>query len=403
MINSNLNSGGAATSFFRLFYHLKKAGHDVNMLVMNNSSKIDKVYNLSKSKVLVRKIVLRLSTFYLKKKSGLKSYFSQNIWPSNDLLKMIDRIQPDIIHLKWINSEMLSIKSISKIKIPIVWTLADMWAFTGGCHYTNGCERYKSSCGKCPILNSKKEYDITSKLLQMKIDNFKAISCVVGQSIWMTNQIKSSKVFSSNKVVNIPNGLDSRIFKKKDRLKARKRFKLNSSRNLLLYGAMNSQFDNRKGYDLLIDSLSKVESSFDIAIFGTFKRQEYVDDNGRTVYELGQIKNEYTLVEIYNAADVMVVPSREDNFPNTILESLMCSTPVVSFNIGGIPDLINHKVNGYLARPYSTDDLASGIDWILNNQNYQKISESARENTKAKFDINHISERYLELYNLLQE
>lgn len=397
-INVNDVQGGAATSFFRLFNYLLKEGHDVNMLVLNKKSNLKEVYKVTKLSRLLRKMSTKLITFFKDYKYGRTNLFSINITPSLDINKFINKIKPDIVHLKWINSEMLSINSIANIKVPIIWTLADMWAFTGGCHYSSGCEKFKFGCGACPILYSTNSNDLSSGLLKKKIRKFENITCVVGQSKWMENHIKNSKVFMGKNVVNIPNGIDKNIFLKRDKTYSQKIFEIDSKKKIVLFGAVNAKSDMRKGYDLLNSSLKHTKTDFDIIIFGTDEIQKYQDSKNRTIYEVGKLNSDQALSNLYSTCDVVVVPSREDNFPNVVLESLMCSIPVVAFDIGGIPDMVNHKQNGYLAKPFSITDLAVGIDWVLNNGEYNKISRNARSKAEKNFEIELIAEKYINLY-----
>lgn len=397
-INTNDKTGGAARAQYRIFNGLKNQGINVEMYVLSKKSNTVNIQNLSKyskfKRILVNRLINILINIFYKK----KSIFSLNLTPSRDLIKKINAHKADIVHLNWINAEFLSIKDISKIKKPIIWTLHDMWAFTGGCHYSAECVNYKNHCHKCPILSSSHTKDISYYLFEQKINKFKNIECVITPSKWLANEAKSSKIFNNTLVKVIGNGIDELFYNKRDQLESRKKLNINSIKKTILFGAMGAKSDYRKGYDLLINALNYVKCDCDIIIFGTEHIKTYEDEKGRKIYELGKIDSENKLISIYNSADVMVVPSRQDNLPNIVLEAMMCQLPVVGFEIGGLTDMIIHKINGYLAKPYAASDLASGIDWTIKNNSKRVLSRKSREWVVQNYNIRKIVLEHIKLY-----
>lgn len=398
-ININDSDGGAAKAQYRIFNGLNEFGIDVEMFVLSKKTNMPNILSLNKYSKLKRIIANRLINVSLNFFYKKKTIFSLNIIPSRDILKKINNSNADIVHLHWINSELLSLRDISKINKPIIWTLHDMWAFTGGCHYSSGCLNYTEHCRNCPILESSKKKDISYHIFKQKLKTFKNINYIITPSEWLAKEVRKSKIFNETPVKVIGNGIDEIIFNQKKQLKARKNLGINSTKKLLLFGAMGAKSDDRKGYDLLNEALKKVNSDFDLAIFGTNHIDSYLDEAGRKIFELGIINSEKQMVDVYSSADVMVVPSREDNLPNTVLEAMMCHLPVVGFNIGGMSDMIKHKKTGYLARPYNIEDLAYGVNWVVNHNTDKSLSKNSRDRAVENYNLKKITSDYVTLYN----
>jgi len=295
---------------------------------------------------------------------------------------------------------MMTIEDIARIKAPIVWSLHDMWAFTGGCHYDEECQGYEKECGNCKVLGSDKENDLSKKIFKRKQKAFtqKKDITIVGISNWLNECSKNSTLLKDKNHINLPNPLDTNIFKPFDKEKARELWGLPKDKKLVLFGAMGATSDPRKGFYELMESLEKIEdSNIELVIFGS-ERCEDTKDLGFNVYYLGQLYDDVSLVTLYNSVDVMIVPSLQENLSNAIMESLACGVPVVGFDIGGNADMIDHERNGYLAKPFSTIDLAFGIEWVLNNYNYKILCQNARNKVLNNFDSVILAEKYIELY-----
>jgi glycosyltransferase involved in cell wall biosynthesis len=278
-------------------------------------------------------------------------------------------IHSDIINLHWITSGFLSplnIKNLLDLGKPIVWTLHDMWAFTGGCHYTAGCENYQNDCLNCPQL-SEDIFKLPYHLLLEKIEYFNHPNLtIVTPSQWLAKCAKKSQVFQNHRIEVIPYSLDTNIFQPIDKLEAKKNLNLNPDDIILLVGAVTGK-EKRKGFLELINSLKLCQHNeqfsdltknnrLKICCFGEPK--EALQELGITVISFGNVDEDKKLSLIYSAADIFILPSLEDNFPNTMLESMSCGTPVIAFDIGGIPDLIKNKVSGIII-PYNNIELMS--------------------------------------------
>ena len=397
-INTNDSDGGAARAQYRIFNGLNEYGIDVEMYVLSKKTDMPNIFSLSKYSKLKRIIANRLINMSLSFFYKKKTIFSLNLTPSRDLLKKINNNNADIVHLHWINSELLSIKDIAKINKPIIWTLHDMWAFTGGCHYSSGCMNYTEHCRNCPLLESSKKNDISYHIFTQKLKTYYKINYIITPSEWLAKEARKSKIFNETPIKVIGNGIDELLFAQKNQSKARKNLGIKSTKKVLLYGAMGAKSDFRKGYDLLIEALKTLNSDCDVAIFGTEDNNSYLDASGRKVFELGKINSEKKMVDVYSSADVMVVPSREDNLPNTVLEAMMCHLPVVGFDIGGLPDMVKHKKTGYLARPFDVEDLAYGVNWVLNHNIDKSLSKNSRHRAVKNYNIKKITADYLTLY-----
>jgi glycosyltransferase involved in cell wall biosynthesis len=370
---------------------IKKSSNDHT--IIGSNSKTEKI-----------KSILSIQIDNLPKKlykNRSKSLFSPALLSLNNIADKINKINPDIVHFHWINAGMITISEIESINAPIVWSLHDMWAFTGGCHYSDKCVRFKETCGKCHILGSNKENDLSYRLFKRKQKMFsiKKDITIVGLSKWLFDLSKNSGLLKSKNHINLPNPIDSNIFKPIDKNFSRNIWNLSNDKKYILFGAMGATSDPRKGFKELKEALNKMKKSqnVELLVFGGSKPQNSTDFGFKTHY-FGSLSDDISLMTLYNASDVLVAPSLQENLSNTLMESLACGTPVVGFNIGGNSDLIDHKKNGFLATPYNTLDLMKGIEWILNHNNYTQLSSNARLKVLKNFDYTIVSKKYIDLY-----
>lgn len=395
-------SGGAARAAYRLHIGLRKIGIDSYMLVQDKRSDdpyvIGPKTNIQRGKAMVRKGLAPLPlSMYANRKKVPWSYS----WIPSNVHKKIEEINPDIVNLHWINNGFMNINNLPKIDKPIVWTLHDMWPFTGGCHYAGDCTDYKDGCGNCPQLGSKRERDLSYKGFKKKQKIYSKTDLnIVVLCKWMEECVKESILLSDSNITRIPNGLDTDMFRPIEKDIAREILGLPKDRKIVLFGAMNSTSDKRKGFEYLkeaLDILSKKEKDLLLVVFGS----SYDKDIEKLPFEtkfLGRLNDDQTLALAYSSASVFVAPSKEDNLPNTILESFACSTPCVSFDIGGFPDMIEHKVNGYLAKHFNTKDLAKGIQYCLNKEG---MGKKGMEKVMREYTLEVQAKRYVGFYEQL--
>lgn len=402
LINTNDVSGGAAIAANRLHNAFRKNGIESFMLVQKKQTDDKYIYGSKKS--LRGNIDGLPKRLYFNRK---KIPWSINWLPNPFIIKQIKDINPDIIHLHWINGGYISIndiKRISKLGKPIVWTLHDSWAFTGGCHIPYDCKKYQKSCEACPLLNSKRENDLSRKVYERKKKIYEDIDFnIVTPSTWLADCARQSTLLKNKKITVIPNSIDENEFKPLDKNIARKELKLSNKKKYILFGAMSATTDRNKGFDLLIKSLKhlKKEDNIELIIFGNNEELE-VDLNIK-YRTYGRINNTELLNKLYSACDVTVVPSRSENLPNIVLESFASGTPVVAFRIGGISDMVIHRKNGYLAKALDYKDLAEGIKWCIEDRKRNDdISKYAREYALENFSEEMVVERFREYYSTLR-
>jgi len=404
IVNTSDIQGGAARAAYRLYKSLLVQGVESQMLVQSKTSDDFRVHALANTKVqkVLSKVIPTIDAlptrFY---KTKTKTLFSPSWVGSKTIVDKINELNPDIVHLHWINAGFLKIEDIEKIKAPIVWSLHDMWAFTGGCHYDKECGAYEKECGNCRVLGSHKEKDLSKRVFNRKLKAFKDKEniTIVGLSKWLHECAKNSTLLKDKKHVNLPNPIDTAIFKPFDKVKARELWSLPQDKKLVLFGAMGATSDPRKGFQELSRALNKLDkiNNIELVVFGNSK-PENGPDFGFKVHYLGNLHDDVSLVTLYSAVDVMVVPSLQENLSNAIMESLSCATQVVAFDIGGNSDMIEHQINGYLAKPFDSKDLAAGIEWIVSNENYDQLCQNAREKVLKNFDSKVVAQQYIKLY-----
>jgi len=405
LINTSDITGGAAIAAYRIHKGIQEIGISSKMLVQSKAS--DDKTVIGPGNKLKRGLALLRPTFdsVFKKLSsgGSKTIFSPAWLPFSGILSQINSISPDIVHLHWICDGMLRIEELKRINKPIIWTLHDMWSFTGGCHYNDGCERFQQVCGNCPQLNRSGKNDLSRSVLRRKKKAWSKLDItIVTPSEWLAESAKKSSLFKGCRIEVIHNGLNLNLFKPINKTTARKIWNLPISKKLILFGAMSATGDHRKGFDLLYGGLKQLSAQWsngaELIVFGS-SEPENPPDFGLPVHYLGQLHDDVSIAILYAAADVMVTPSRQDNLPNTVVESLACGTPAVAFDIGGMPDMIEHKINGYLAKPFDTSDLGAGIDWVLSDdKRHRDLCIKARDKAVNCFDIKKIAKQYAELY-----
>ncbi len=401
--------GGAAVACQRISESLNKNnGIEAKLLVLHKNSENNSVVKVKSNKYsnFIRFAFERLVFWKHERSKSVRFAFSLSNTgldiSENQLIK-----EADIINIHWINQGYLSLKNIEQLlnlNKPIVWTLHDMWAFTGGCHYAGDCLNFQKTCGNCHFLKNPKESDLSKKTYHKKLKIFKNKKItVVTCSKWLGDVAKSSSLFKDFRVESIKNPINTEIFKPIGKQKALQNLNIVSNKKTILFGAMNVG-DKRKGFEYLKKALFQLsenkpdtKNEIEILIFGKQKEEIELPFPQKN---LSFIKNINDIISVYNAADVLVIPSLEDNLPNTISESHACGTPVVGYNTGGIKEMIEHKKNGYLAKYKSTEDLAEGIYWVL-FQTDNSIKKHARQKAIINYSEETISKTYLKLYDEL--
>jgi len=401
-------SSGAGRAALRIHKGLVDNGIESSALVLEKTSDIATVIGLKGMLGLCVRLKSMVVNLFIGRFFKKEIIFSVNLLPSL-ILKQIRENNPDIIHLHWIGWEFIRIEDIKKINRPIIWTLHDSWAFTGGCHIPFDCKRYRESCGKCPVLGSSKDIDLSRWTLQRKKKALKDLNLtVVTPSRWLSECAKSSSLFQESRVEVIPNGLDIQLFKPVDKRTARNILSLSQDKKLIVFGAIRSTSDRNKGFQFIPPALKILAEKgwgdkAELIVFGS-REPENAPEFGMKARYIGKLNDEVSLTLLYSAADIFVLPSIQENLPNTVMEAMACRTPCVAFNQGGLPDLIEHKRNGYLVRPFETEDLARGIAWVLeDDERWTSLSLRAREKVEDEFSVEKVAKRYADLYKEILE
>ncbi|MCC8425261.1 glycosyltransferase family 4 protein [Mucilaginibacter sp. UR6-11] len=412
LINTSDAGGGAPAACLRLLKALTGQNVDARLLVQykkTGDEHVTAIVNSFVTKLKAQLDFLReripFILFHEKDKSVRFAFSTANV--GTDIVKNPLVAGADIIHLHWTNSGFLSIADLKRLVDtgkPIVWTLHDMWTFTGGCHYSGTCNHFINECGNCPFLRDAGDNDISHSgwlrkaALYAGAKNITFVTC----SRWLAGVAKQSSLLKDFRIESIPNPIDINTFLPKDKAAARRQRDIDPSAKIILFGAANIN-DRRKGISYLVEALHILKAGYpqsektEIVIFGKNNHFD-VSRLPFKVHELNLIRSQDELADIYSMADVFVTPSLEDNLPNTIMEAMACGTPVVAFNTGGIPEMVDHQQNGYLAGFKSATDMAKGLHEILNAVNAAELSAGARQKVLDNYTNENVAGQYINLY-----
>jgi glycosyltransferase involved in cell wall biosynthesis len=396
--------GGAARASYRLHQGLQSIGVNSQILAGYKSSNDDNVRLMpTKLGENFKQIRAKLNRLPLKAYPKLGQVIFSPQWVPDSLASEVAKMNPDVINLHWVCEGYMQIETLPRFDKPVVWTLHDMWAFTGGCHYSENCDRYLNACGACPQLHSSNNSDISRWIWQRKAKAWQNLNLtLVTPSHWLAECARSSSLLKDYPVEVIANGLDAQLYKPLNRSQVRDSLNLPQNKQFVLFGAMQGTEDRWKGFPLLVPALQSLSQSgwqdkIELLVFGCSKPENPIDVGFKTHY-LGRLDDE-TLAKVYAAADVMVVPSRYEAFGQTASEALACATPVVAFNVTGLKDIVDAHQNGYLAEPYDSQDLARGIAWVLeDSERHEQLCRSARFKVEQRFTLEVQAREYFNLY-----
>ena len=276
----------------------------------------------------------------------------------------------------------------------------DMRPFTGICHHSGDCNKYENSCGRCPYIANPSDKDLSNLIFNKKKDIYsKGNITFVACSDWLKKLAEKSPLTNGHKIVSVPNPIDTDLYKPKDKLLIREKLNLPTDKKLLLFAAAKAS-DKRKGTDYLINAsrliASEIKDKIVFLIAGN-EGAEIADRLSSPSICMGYIDSD-KMPDIYNAADVYITPSLQENLPNTIMEAMSSGTPCVGFNIGGIPEMIDHKLTGYVAEYKSSEDLAKGINWTLFEADAETLSYNSREKVMSIYEQKKVAALYKTLY-----
>ncbi|PWD98999.1 glycosyltransferase [Marinilabilia rubra] len=406
-LSTNQTKGGAAIAANRYFDAYRSVGGTSIYASPHVQKPGNGIVQLKRSflkKKLVKYLFKSEKKKTLRRKIPGEGYWSVSVKP-RFFKNKIEKLKPDLLCLNWINDDFLSVKEIGDFNAPVVWVFHDLWAVTGGCHYPGDCIGFQTGCGNCPKLKYSHDQDWSRYLWMQKYKNWadKDIT-ILCPSNWMARKVKESKLFGKKRVEVCPYSIELDIFKPMDSETFRESLGIKSHQKVLLFGAVNSMHDTRKGAHLLVDALKKLENRVpaDDLVFLVFgaKESPALESVPFRVINLGFVSEKEDLAKYYAASTAFVLPSLEDNLPNTVLESLGCGTPVVAFDIGGISDMIDHQSNGFLVDETDTNLLADSLEEMVKmpEEKYQRMQKSARKKIEDHFSREVVGNRLNQIF-----
>lgn len=411
LVNTSERKGGPSIAAHRLMEALRKSGVKAKMLVCDKQTGEQPVVTLEHTLPVAFKALWELFTIF--RSCGFRREHLFDVALANtgvDITKLPEFVQADVIHLHWVNQGYLSIKSLQKILDsgkPVVWTMHNMWPCTGICFYARGCRLYETECHDCPyLLRGAGKRDYSQRVFEKKRKLYEGADITfVTCSEWLKQEAQKSALLKHQRVVSVPNPIHLGVFHPMNKVKARHLMRLPEEKKLLLFGS-GKRHDPRKGMEYFVEGVAQLlkqhpeaRREYAVVVLG-----EKVDHNARVryglpVYEVEYIHSEQEMMQLYCAVDLFVLPTLEDNLPNTVMEAMACGTPCVAFDVGGIPEMVDHLHNGYVARYRDTSDLANGIFWSMEPENYRTLSEMAIRKVAERYSEETISKQYIKIYN----
>ena len=387
LVSTSDLAGGGAIAAYRLMEALNKNGVKAKMMVRDKQSSSVTVAQVGTK---IPKVLERLH---------IMSYLRGKLWQADtadfgiDITKTEEYKEADIIHLHWINQGMISLsclKQMIKDGKKIVWTLHDEWPYLGICHYRGDCK--ETACKNCPLLPG----NIAHKHYQRKQELFKKGNITfVGCSQWITE--RAQEAMPEAQVVHINNCIPHNIFRYIDQQEARKKLSLPLDKKIILFCSQNLN-DERKGFTYLQQALNQLTIHNSQFIIKDSPSPLGETEGGLMTICVGKgaryISSPEEMATMYAAADVFVTPSLQDNLPNTIAEAMSCGTPCVGFKVGGIPEMIDHQQNGYVAKYKDVTDLAEGICYVLSHD----MREAALHKASSAYGETHVAQNYINVY-----
>lgn len=397
ILSTFAKTGGAAIAARRLAHALDKNGVQVTMAVRRNlplpgwKEKWGGVpFLLERLRILLYNGLCRTNLFAVDIANA-----GENITGSKAFK------EADVIHLHWINQGFVSLGELEKILRSgkrVVWTMHDQWPMTGVCHYSDECTRFETRCRMCPMMSENANTDVAEKIFLRKRDIYRQGRITfVACSEWLGNMAGKSALGKDSEIISIPNAIDTAVFAPMDRNTAREKMGLRKDCTMILFGCQKVT-DKRKGLYYLSEALKQLSGVCVVLVGGNAEATKAMLPESTEAVCMGHIGDEKTMATLYAAADAFVTPSLQDNLPNTIMEAMACGTPCVGFNVGGIPEMIDHKVNGYVARYMDAGSLAEGIRYVTSADNAAALAAAARRKVLSCYSEDVVAGRYINVY-----
>ena len=392
-LSGTFQNDGASSSVINLHKKLidNKINSECYVHYSKSSNKEDAIllYNQKKKFTDLIKDKIRNYFVHLLKKNKNFAFFNNDY--NGDLFDILQEKKFDILHIHWF-PRLFNFKKLLEFKRPILFTLRDYWLLTGGCNYPVNCDKYKNICNSCPHLKINLKNDLSFYNFVKKreiIEKIKSKIYIICLNKEILNEVKKLNIFIQDQIYHIPNAIDDTIFFKQKNLKRI------SEKKIILFGAQNLD-QEWKGTEILINLSKRInKNKYILMSYGKISKilEQKIKENIE-YKSLGLIEND-RLYEIYNNSDCFLFPSKIETFGKVILEALFCGTPVVAFNQYAPKDIITHKVNGYLVKPYDMNDLLAGIEYASNQI---KFDEKNNEILKKNYGYSKITKSYQDVY-----
>ena len=403
VVHLQYSTRSAARSALRLQNALIKANIDSCIISLQaDKYPISGIRYLARSSKLVARVDNKLQSLLIRNKIKEFGLFSYPILGTN-VAKLEEVKKADIIYVHWALEGFLnfnSIRQLAKLNKPVIIFMHDMWSITGGCHYSFTCEKYRTGCGECQMFSTLKKNDLSAKEFKKKIRLYSKYNNLyfVSPSNWLYECAKQSLLTKDKPIFYIPNILDNSIYKPFDKNTAKYILNIEPTETVIAFGAVSVD-SPYKGWAYLQKALGilKQDKSFQeisVLIFGSGYNKQIAEAIPYKTRFMGILGDAYSTMMIFNAANVFIAPSLADNLPTIVQESLSCGTPVVGFDVGGIPDMIKHKENGYLAKYKNAEDIAEGIKFCLQN--------NIKGSMMPGFEPTLIIKKHIELFDFIK-
>lgn len=414
IINTSDKIGGAAVASHRLMEALCQDGIQAGMLVMHKTTDDPRITDIKGKWIKKWKFISERIRIYRHLNGSREHLFEIDTAQEGfDITHTTAFKEADIIHLAWINQGMISLKGLKKIirsGKPIAWTMHDMWPATSICHYTDHCEAYRDRCADCHLLpHGGDKEDLAFKIWIKKKNIFKDCNIhFITCSKWLKNQAMASNLIGTKDITDIPNPINTDHFKPTDKSQARKALGLPQDKKLILFVSQRVT-DPRKGMKYFIKAIHKLSETHSdlcgnlgVILLGG-GAQQIAQLLPIQTFPIGFITDEEKIIQVYNASDTYVLPSMQDNLPNTIIEAMACGVPCVGFDVGGIPEEIDHLLNGYVAKAGDAGDLARGMRKVLFEADPAMLGRAAVQKVHKYYSQKVVARRYKELYHRLMQ
>jgi glycosyltransferase involved in cell wall biosynthesis len=413
-VNANDMFGGATRAAVRQQDAAVSLGIDSKMFVLTKESKRNDIISYDYRLPLINKIARKwrqqrvkvaIQKFDNTKPDGYETFSDDRVHLNSEVARQIPEC--DVINLHWISGfvDFSNIFSDMLQKAAVVWTLHDMNAFTGGCHYDYGCGRFAGKCGACPQLGSRNINDLSKRVLMRKRRAFRHrlrnhSFCVVSPSQWLAGQIQKSTLFGDSRIEVIPYGIDTDVYRPLGRSESRSDYGLSASDQVVLFLASGAA-SRRKGFQYLDEAMSNLDSKENKIVVSVGGEPPRTSGIYRHLH-VGSVFNDAELVNVYNLADVFIIPSIEDNLPLACQEALACGVPVIGFRVGGIADMVIEGETGFLVPAGGVAELKHAIERFFSAPSLAKVlAQGARERVLRHYSYQRNASAYLKLYEEL--